>query len=102
MQADPIYRRFRQQRTQAKVRGIEWELPYWEWLQIWQDSGHLDERGRRKGQWVMARNGDIGPYAAWNVKIVYSDTNNEQNARGRHYRDAAKATEEASDGQQAR
>lgn len=72
---DPLYRRFTEQRERARQRGIGWELPYWQWLQIWQDSGHLDERGRRKGEWQMARFGDKGPYSLDNVKIVRAETN---------------------------
>lgn len=72
---DPLRTAFMEQRSQAKSRGIAWELPYWQWLQIWQDSGHLHERGRRKGEWVMGRNGDAGPYAEWNVKIIRCETN---------------------------
>jgi hypothetical protein len=68
--------KFHVQKGQAKQRGIPWELEYWEWLQIWQDSGHLEERGCRLGQWVMARNGDEGPYGVGNVKIVRVETNN--------------------------
>ena len=74
----PIYRRFKQQQSQAKVRGIEWRLEYWEWLQIWQDSGHLEERGTGKGQWVMGRNGDAGAYETGNVKIICVETNNSE------------------------
>jgi hypothetical protein len=43
---DPVYRFFINQRSRAKQRGISWDLPYWEWLQIWQESGRLEERGR--------------------------------------------------------
>lgn len=63
------------QRYRAAHRGIEWKLEYWEWLQIWQDSGHMHERGKKKGQWCMARNGDRGAYEASNVKIVPFETN---------------------------
>ena len=85
----PERRAFKQQRCGAKERGIAWELEYWEWLQIWQDSGHLHERGPRKGQWVMSRPGDKGPYAAWNVKIVHCETNDAENAIARHARTRA-------------
>lgn len=77
---DPLVAAFRQQRLNAKQRGIGWELPYWEWLQIWQDSGHLHERGVSGGQWVMARHGDRGPYAAYNVKIAHTESNSSESA----------------------
>lgn len=77
------YQRFLEQRRTAKQRRISWELPYWEWLQIWQDSGHLADRGRHKGEWVMGRNGDRGAYRADNVKIIRAETNNEAAGRGK-------------------
>jgi len=83
---DPFEKRFKMQRLIAKHRGIAWELPYWEWLQIWQDSGHLHERGTHGGQWVMGRNGDQGPYSASNVKIIRVEQNNHGAAMVRHHR----------------
>jgi hypothetical protein len=73
---DPRYRKFYRQRAQAKWRGIPWQLEYWEWLQIWDDSGRFQERGTGRGQWVMARFGDVGPYASGNVRITRAETNN--------------------------
>ena len=46
-----------------------------EWLKVWIDSGHWRERGIRKGQYCMARFGDKGPYAVWNVKIILHSEN---------------------------
>ena len=62
-------RAFAQQRSNAKVRGIGWELSLWEWWLIWQASGHWHERGRGQG-YVMCRRGDTGPYAVGNVFIA--------------------------------
>jgi hypothetical protein len=73
------------QRAGAKLRGIPWQLEYWEWLQIWQDSGHLHDSGRYKGHWCMARHGDQGAYEASNVKIVPVETNN-ANAKFTYWR----------------
>src|SRR5262249_40909878 len=64
-----LLQRFLQQRHAAKQRGIAWQLDYWQWLEIWQTSGHLQERGRRKGEFQMCRPGDVGPYASSNVRI---------------------------------
>jgi hypothetical protein len=67
----PAYwRAYKTQSYDAKDRGIEFLLSFEEWLNIWQDSGHLHERGKKKGQYVMARFGDKGPYAVGNVKII--------------------------------
>lgn len=59
----------------AKLRGIDFLFDYEKWLKFWEDSGYLPERGHKKGQYVMARFGDIGPYAPWNVKIVTCSEN---------------------------
>src|SRR5215472_6042820 len=55
------------QRADAKRRGIAFSFTFEEWLAVWQQSGKWAERGHRKGQYVMARFGDIGPYAIGNV-----------------------------------
>jgi hypothetical protein len=76
--SDLLYQRFKEQECAARYRGIPWRLAYWEWLQIWQDSGHLHERGTCKGQWVMSRPGDRGAYEVGNVRIVRCETNNRE------------------------
>jgi hypothetical protein len=67
---DPLSKNFQLQRIRAKQRGIPWKLEYWEWLQIWQDSGHLHERGPYKGQWVLSRPGDREAYESGNMRIA--------------------------------
>jgi hypothetical protein len=52
-----------------KRRNIGWEITFEEWYQIWLNSGHWEQRG--KGGYVMARKGDVGPYAAHNVEIKH-------------------------------
>jgi hypothetical protein len=44
-------------------------------VEIWQDSGHLHERSRHRGQWQMCRLADIGPYASSNVRIDRMEAN---------------------------
>lgn len=66
---------FLSHRGNAKARGIPFLLTYDQWLEIWTASGHLHERGRHKGQYVMARFGDVGPYAVGNVEIVTAEEN---------------------------
>jgi hypothetical protein len=70
-----LHFRYRQQRANARGRGIRWRLTFEEWLRIWEQSGHLNERGCRSGQYCMARYGDKGPYVAWNVKIITHSSN---------------------------
>jgi hypothetical protein len=55
---DPLFKRFNQQRHTAKQRGIPWRLEFWEWLQIWQDSEHLHERGTRANI-VLRQSGSV-------------------------------------------
>jgi hypothetical protein len=47
--------KYDQHKYRAERRGIPFELTFKQWLKIWQDSGHLRERGHRHGQYVMAR-----------------------------------------------
>lgn len=63
-------RGFLDQRRNAEKRGIEWQMNFPEWCQVWRDSGHFEERGRKGDLYVMARRQDFGPYAAWNVYIT--------------------------------
>ena|SRR5215469_9931236 len=79
--------RFVRQRLDAKRRNVPFLLTFGEWLKIWQDSGKWEHRGRRKGQYVMARFGDVGPYEIGNVRIctvsenqaeMYSHSSNER------------------------
>ena len=69
----------------AKRRGIAFELTFEEWLEIWENSGHFDERGRRAHQYQMARHNDLGPYAVGNVKIITTSQNIKEvkNKKGR-------------------
>jgi len=70
-----LLERFFEQRQAAKQRGIEWALDFWQWLEIWQSSGHLEERGRRKGCFQMCREGDTGAYCSSNVRIDLMQVN---------------------------
>jgi hypothetical protein len=64
------------QKQSAKARGIEWLFTFETWWEVWERSGKYDKRGCRTGQYVMARHGDTGPYAPWNVSIVEAGKNN--------------------------
>lgn len=65
--------RFCKQRCQARDRGIAWQLTFDQWLVVWGDK--LPLRGRRKGQYVMARHNDEGAYAVGNVEIKLGTAN---------------------------
>jgi hypothetical protein len=71
---------FDRQRRNAKSRGIPFLLTFEEWWAWWQVDGRWAQRGRRKGCLVMARYGDVGPYAIWNI---YCSTAGDNVALGR-------------------
>jgi hypothetical protein len=48
------------------IRNIEWQFTYDTWVEWWGED--INKRGPYKGQLVMARNGDVGPYAPDNVR----------------------------------
>lgn len=76
---------FWNKRSDANFRGIEFLLTFEEWLEIWEASGHLHERGRKRGQYVMARYGDKGPYAVGNVKIITAGENVAEVRQGKKF-----------------
>lgn len=69
------------QRSNARVRGIEWRLSLEQWWSVWEASGKFDLRGRRRGQYVMCRYGDRGSYSVDNVFIA-TCSHNAREARG--------------------
>lgn len=83
---------FWSQRKNAARRGIAWELTYDQWMAIWQSSGKLELRGRTKGGFVMARFGDVGPYAVGNVKICPNRENFEESKLHAKKRDGVHLT----------
>ena len=68
--------KFWSQRRRALERGIEWLFTFEQWLYVWEQSGHLAERGRTKGKYCMARKGDKGPYSIDNIEIIPFEQNN--------------------------
>lgn len=59
-------KRYKQQRNQARTRGIGWELTFQQWLDWW--GADLGRRGRGAMCLQMQRIGDIGPYALDNIR----------------------------------
>ena len=75
----PTKKYLRQKTCAITQRGIEFTLTFQEWWDIWQQSGKWEERGRKKGQYVMSRYGDTGPYAVGNV-FIQTHTDNSKEA----------------------
>jgi hypothetical protein len=71
-------RRFQQHRANAKGRSIPFRLSFKQWLKIWTDSGQLENSGKYKGQYCMARFGDKGPYVVGNVRIISVEQNHKE------------------------
>jgi len=71
---------------------IEFLLTLEQWVDIWMQSGKLDERGCRTGQYVMSRYNDIGNYEMNNVFIQLHSKNAVEGNKGREriVTDAAK------------
>lgn len=68
----PRYK-YNQVRANAIKRGIPWEFSFEEWFDIWQQSGHWEERG--PVGYVMCRKGDTGGYNKENVYIATQEQN---------------------------
>lgn len=69
------YGKYVAHKGRCKHTGMAFLLTFEQWWKIWQDSGHWEARGRKVGQYVMARDGDIGPYAVGNVSIILGRDN---------------------------
>ena len=66
---------FKWHKTNAERRGIEFLFSFVEWKEWWIATGHWEERGVGKDKYCMCRNGDIGPYALWNVYCATNGKN---------------------------
>ena len=72
-------------KSTAKQRGIDFDLTYEEWLDIWMSSGFAHLRGVGKGKYCMSRHNDIGSYCIDNVSIIPHDKNAGDGQRGKVY-----------------
>lgn len=74
---------YKRQKYDAAKRGIEFEFEFEEWLTWWEQQlgpDWIKLRGCRKGQFCMARKGDKGPYASWNVDCLTTTQNHKEQA----------------------
>jgi len=82
-------------RRGANTRNIPFLLSFEEWSNIWEQSGHWEERGKKKGQYCMSRIGDTGPYAVGNVFIQLHSENMSQAQKGKTQTEEHKAKRSA-------
>jgi|SRR6185369_15376265 len=64
--------------AKARRRGIPFEFTFEEWVNWWEDhlgGNWFKKRGSHKGQYVMARFNDAGPYTPKNVKCILCTEN---------------------------
>jgi len=80
--------RWQQQKAQAKNRLdrdgnlIQWKLSFDEWIKLWEESGHWDQRGVGSGKYCMSRKNDIGHYEVSNVEIKTQSENMKEGQLG--------------------
>jgi hypothetical protein len=67
--------KFRQQKNNSARRGIEFLFTLPEWIEVWEKSGHLEDRGFGGGKYCMSRICDLGPYSIDNVEIKRHEEN---------------------------
>lgn len=67
--------KYARHRANAVRRGVPFNLTFEEWWSIWEASGKWAKRGPRKGQYCMARYGDLGAYEVGNVRIALCESN---------------------------
>jgi hypothetical protein len=67
--------RYNEQKYRATNRGIQFDLTFQQWYDIWNQSGKWEQRGCKKDHYVMSRIGDIGSYSLGNVFIQLHQLN---------------------------
>jgi hypothetical protein len=76
------------QKRSALRRGIGWDFTYDTWLEWWGED--ITKRGRGSNDLCMARTGDTGPYAPWNVRKAKMAENISEALTGKPRRDETK------------
>ena len=78
-------KKFWDQRGMAKHRGIPFLFTFEEWYDIWQKSGHWEDRGVGRGKYCMSRVGDNGAYEVGNVFIQTHTQTVIDATKGKHH-----------------
>jgi hypothetical protein len=77
------------QKRHAKDRGIEWLFTFERWVLWWKSqlgANWINLRGRRRGQYVMSRFNDVGPYVESNIKCTLHEINSVEGLVGKKRR----------------
>lgn len=83
-------RKYNDQKSSAKRRGIEWRITFEEWCEWWVATGHWDQRSRTG--YVMARYGDKGAYELGNIYCTTAHQNvHDMHVNGRANKDTTSA-----------
>jgi len=73
--------KFYMQKARSNERGIEWGFTFETW---WAVVGpYFGRRGKGPSDFCMARNGDAGPYAPGNVRMITNLENQSEHIFGR-------------------
>ena len=75
MNTSRLRRAYMSQKAGAKQREIAWLFTFDTWLDVWESSGRIHERGPGRNQFCMARTNDAGPYSPDNVRITTNEDN---------------------------
>jgi len=68
--------KWQRHRAQAKFRREPYQLTFDQWLEAWQQSGHIHKMGRRLGDYTLIRVDTEQPWHRDNIKVI---------SRGRHH-----------------
>ena len=83
-------RRYADAKCCAKNRNIDWLFTFETWYKWWLDTGHYHERGCKRGQYVMSRYKDEGPYSIENVFCQTQEANAREGHLGKKEKDTSK------------
>lgn len=83
MNIQDALKKYKDQRNNANKRNVPFNISFEDWCEIWLQSGHWEERGRKKGQYVMCRKNDSGAYDKNNVYIDKTENNISLGSKGR-------------------
>lgn len=70
-----MWEAYQSQARKARRRGVGFTISFEEWRAWWLVDDRWSNRGLKRGQFVMARKGDAGPYDLSNIYLATSEQN---------------------------